>query len=174
MGAHASPQAHAASHRATNGGRSRWLHGNVREGWEQPMSSQGGMVSRTRTYPTWALLGLTISAALYLLGIAVQVFLAGAAAFGEFQALEDHVNFGRMLGTLTIFMVGFAVAGNLPKPLWVMTVALFFLFGFQFPLAMADDQPYLSALHAVNALVMFGITHEVMSRARVLRKGAAA
>ncbi len=124
-----------------------------------------------RAFPMWAVLGLAISAALYLLGIVVQVFLAGAALFGEFSALEDHVNAGRGLGTLTIFMVLFAVAGNLPKSLWIMTFALFMLFGVQFPLAMADDQPYFSALHAVNALVMFALTHEVISRARGLRRG---
>lgn len=138
------------------------------------MASDTAGASAIRAYPLWAVLGLTISAALYMLGIVVQVFLAGAALFGEFQALEDHVNVGRGLGTLTIVMVLFAVAGNLPKSLWIMTVALFFLFGVQFPLAMAEDQPYFSALHAVNALVMFGLTHEVIGRSRALRKGAAA
>lgn len=69
----------------------------------------------------------------------------------------DHVSFGQMIGTLPVLLVVFALIGRMPVLPIVLSVAIFFLYGLQYPFAMADGGA-VAALHAVNALVMFSIT----------------
>ncbi len=111
-----------------------------------------------------------MSAWLYAACIIVQVFLAGlsTALLGNEPARwSDHTSFGQMIGTLPILLVVFALIGRLPVVTIVLSVAIFFLYGLQYPFAMADGGA-VAALHAVNALVMFWITVTIAQRAQRL------
>lgn len=127
------------------------------------MERRGGIVRLGR-------IGLAVSAGLYAACIVVQVFLAGlstALLGNEPQRWSDHTAFGQMIGTLTILMVLGAVIGRMPLLTIGLTVAIFFLYGFQF-ISANTDTGSVAALHAVNALVMFWLTIVVVQQTRRL------
>jgi len=118
-------------------------------------------------------IGLTVSAWLYAACILVQVFLAGLSTGllgNEPQRWSDHISFGQMIGTLPILLVIFALIGRLPVITIVLSVAIFFLYGLQYPFANTDNGN-VAALHAVNALVMFWITTLIAQHAQRLAFG---
>ncbi len=118
-------------------------------------------------------IGLTVSAWLYAVCIAVQVFLAGLSIGllgGEPARWSDHISFGQMIGTLPILLVIFALVGRLPIITIVLSVAIFFLYGLQYPFANTDTGS-VAALHAVNALVMFWLTTLIAQQAQRLAFG---
>ncbi len=115
-------------------------------------------------------IGLTVSAWLYAACIVVQVFLAGLSTGllgDEPERWSDHISFGQMIGTLPILLVIFALVGRLPVITIVLTVAIFFLYGLQYPFANTDSSN-VAALHAVNALVMFWLTILIAQQAQRL------
>jgi hypothetical protein len=113
-------------------------------------------------------IGLTVSAWLYAVCILVQVFLAGLSTGllgAEPQRWSDHVSFGQMIGTLPILLVIFALVGRVSILTIVLSVAIFFLYGLQYPFANTNTSA-VAALHAVNALVMFWITTQIAQQAQ--------
>ncbi len=125
----------------------------------------------------WGRVGLIVSAWLYAVCILVQVFLAGLSTGllgAEPERWSDHISFGQMIGTLPILLVVFALIGRVSIPLIVMAVAIFFLYGLQYPFANTNTSA-VAALHAVNALVMFWITTTIATQTQRLafaRRGA--
>ncbi|HEX7171264.1 MAG TPA: DUF6220 domain-containing protein [Candidatus Limnocylindria bacterium] len=97
------------------------------------------------------------AAALFVVGVVVQVFLAGVGLFGAGD-MAGHVDFGYLLSVvplLPLLLAWPARAGGrtaaLCAGLLVATQVQTFL-----PL-LRDDAPLVAALHPVNALLVFGL-----------------
>ena len=103
-------------------------------------------------------------AALYLVGVVVQFFLAGLAAFGA-TTFDPHRALGFILGFVALALLGMAIAGRLPRPIFLFTTLLVGLNALQIVLANLDVAE-IAALHVVNALAVFYIAHEVLQRSQ--------
>jgi hypothetical protein len=93
---------------------------------------------------------------LYLVGILVQVFLAGMGLFGAAKDFQPHIGLGWLLHLVPILLlVAAAVAKVGPRLIW-WTVALLVVQFIQPILALARfDAPVVAAFHPVLALVIF-------------------
>jgi hypothetical protein len=93
---------------------------------------------------------------LYLVGILVQVFLAGMGLFGAARDFQAHIGLGWLLHLVPILLlVAAAVAKVGPRLIW-WTVALLVVQFIQPILALARfDAPMVAAFHPVLALVIF-------------------
>lgn len=109
--------------------------------------------------------------ALLLLGLLVQVYLAGRGVFGA-SGYGPHQDFGYMLHGFSLLplvvSVVFAETRNrvdlgLPAVLFALTTVQTFIASF--------DHPEVSAFHPVNALLILGATAGLLARDR--RLGAA-
>ena len=111
-------------------------------------------------------------AALYLVGIVVQFFLAGLGAFGA-TSFDPHRALGFILGIASLAMLVIALVGRLPRFLLLLTLVLFGLNVLQSILANIDVEE-IAALHAVNALAIVFVAHELMQRSRRFLTGKVA
>jgi hypothetical protein len=101
------------------------------------------------------------AAALFVVAIVIQVFLAGVAlanlgGSGDFSA---HIEFGYLwVGLASLALVLTAVAARRPRRDVGIAVALLILYIVQTALPNArTSAPWVAALHPVNALLLFGI-----------------
>jgi len=134
-------------------------------------SITGGGRESMSSLVRWSRLATVATAWLFAAAVVVQVFLAGASIFDPANPRwTDHRTVGEMIGTLTIFLVIFAVVGRLPLLQIGMAVAIFFLYGFQWMFANLDNGS-VAALHAVNALALFWLSVELGKRAMVVHRG---
>jgi Family of unknown function (DUF6220) len=103
-------------------------------------------------------------AVLFLLGVFVQVFLAGLTVFGG-TSIESHrvLGFALMGGALLMLVV--AAVGRLPRPTILLTVLLLGLAVLQTVLVNIDVDE-ITALHAVNALVIAFVAAMLLRRSR--------
>lgn len=104
-------------------------------------------------------------AAIYLVGVVVQFFLAGLGAFGA-SSYDAHQGLGLALGVVALLLLALAIVGRVPRPLFLFTVLLVGLSVLQMVLANLDDVRELAALHVVNALVIFYVAQAIMQRSR--------
>lgn len=119
----------------------------------------------------WMRLATVATAGLFAATVVIQVFLAGVSIFDPANPRwTDHRTVGEMIGTLTIFLVIFAVVGRLPLLQIGMALAIFFLYGFQWMFANMDNGS-VAALHAVNALLLFWLSVELAKRAMAVQRG---
>lgn len=113
------------------------------------------------------------SAAILALGIAVQVFLAGMFLFAD-GSRETHIEFGYLLTLVPIVVVVLAAAARpgwrtfglavlLLGATWLQPILVYF----------REAAPFVSALHPVNALLIFGLGIVVTRRAVALARTAA-
>lgn len=109
----------------------------------------GGLVSGSRVI-------LVALALLFVAGAVAQVFLAGLAIFDTAGRWADHTNLGHMLGLLAHLMWIPALVGRVGLRLIIGAVLLAVLFGFQY-MFMESGEPYMQALHPVNALALFAL-----------------
>lgn len=97
---------------------------------------------------------------IFLACLFVQLFLVGLDLFevtGEGSSV--HRDFAYLYGWLTPVMVLVGVAARLPTRLLALTVLLLVLFAVQTYLpTLAEEQPWLAATHAVNALAVVWLT----------------
>ncbi len=93
---------------------------------------------------------------LYLVGILVQVFLAGMGLFGGGRDFEPHIGLGWLLHLVPILLlIAAAVAKVGPRLIW-WNVTLLVVQFIQPILALArHDAPVVAAFHPVLALVIF-------------------
>ena len=93
---------------------------------------------------------------LYLAGIVVQTFLAGAALFSPERNFELHRGLGYLLHLYPILLVIAAVAGRLGREMITWTLALLVVQGIQ-PLlpGLRADYPLVAAFHPVLVLAIF-------------------
>lgn len=110
----------------------------------------------------WARFAHLWLASLVTVALVVQFLLAGAGAFGA-TTWERHRELGQALiavGGVLLVLALFARVHRAP------TLALLVLLVLQLALALlADELPWLGALHAVNALVVLGVAHATATRA---------
>lgn len=105
---------------------------------------------------TWARYGLVAVAWLFALGGVIQVFLIGLLLFdAEASALDDHVDFGRMLGLLAVLMPVLALVGRVGPRLIGQAFVVLILYIAQMVLANLDEGT-IAALHAINAFLVIG------------------
>lgn len=124
-----------------------------------------------RTPRRWALSVYATLTLIFIVGIIIQVFLVGAGIFDNASWLRLHDIFGHLLGTLPLIMLIIGLAGRLPRSINWLTFLLLFLVYFQsffIHLPKIIGIPVLSALHPVNALVIFALPLFLLVRIRLL------
>lgn len=101
-------------------------------------------------------------------GLVVQFYLAGAAAFGA-TSFAPHIAWGYLLGLPILVLPLLALVGALGRRRIGLSLALLALYTVQLGLAYTrSSQPYVAALHALNALALLGVTAQ-LTRAAPLR-----
>jgi hypothetical protein len=108
---------------------------------------------------------------LFVLVICVQVFLAGAAMtnLGGDGDFSLHVGFGHSaIGLAALAVVVTAVIGGMPRRDTAIAFGLLLLYFVQATLPVLRELvPMLAALHALNALLLFGAAVWYARRASV-------
>lgn len=100
-------------------------------------------------------------AALFVVAIVVQVFLAGAALanLGGSGNFATHIDFGyTWIGLAALALLITALVARQPRREVGITVALIVLYVVQTVLpGFRSSTPWVAALHPVNALFLFGL-----------------
>lgn len=110
---------------------------------------------------------------LFLAGIVVQVFLAGAGLF-EVTDFAAHAGLGWSLSVVPILVFVLAVVARADRSTVLLTIVLTAAAIVQPELAVARDRvPVVAALHPVNALVLAWIGWIVARRSTDLVRGPA-
>ena len=111
---------------------------------------------------------LVAAAWLYVLGIAVQFFLAGLGALGG-ESYSAHRGFGMSALWITpLIILAAAWFARVPVTLLVLTI-LFAIVAIAQPIwATEFEGEFLGSLHVLGALVIFALAHAVAQRATVL------
>jgi hypothetical protein len=96
-------------------------------------------------------------ATLFLVGVVVQVYLAGMVVVAGVITWADHVNFGHMLGAPVVILLLSAYLGRIPRRMKLLSWLLFGVYILQADVVifMRGSAPLISALHPVLALVDF-------------------
>ena len=114
-----------------------------------------------------------VAAWAFLIGVVVQVFLAGAGLFG-LTDFKPHAGFGWTLAIVPILVLVLAMAALVDRRTVLITLALTVVTMLQPELAAArHDNPVLAAFHPVNALLVFWLAWVVARRATELAREAA-
>jgi hypothetical protein len=94
-------------------------------------------------------------AILFVVGVLIQVFLAGMAAFGA-GLWSSHVDFGYgvALLPLVLLLLAWPARGGLVLLSLGLLVVAFVQTSLPY---FRDDMPVIAALHPVNALLVFGL-----------------
>jgi Family of unknown function (DUF6220) len=103
-------------------------------------------------------------AVLFLLGVFVQVFLAGLTVFGG-TSIDSHRVLGFALTVGALLMLVVAAVGRLPRPTILLTILLLGLAVLQTVLVNIDVDE-IAALHTVNALVIAFVAAMCLRRSR--------
>ncbi len=91
---------------------------------------------------------------LLLLGLFIQVALAGLAIFTDGKLWRLHVDLVYIMEFIPAIMFIFGIIGEIPKLYRALSFVLFFIFNFQYYTTFA----WFGALHAVFGLLIFMIT----------------
>jgi Family of unknown function (DUF6220) len=112
---------------------------------------------------------------LFLIGVAIQFFLAGLGVLGG-ESIEAHRQWGFFaLHLIPLGMFGFAIAAKAGRVTIGMIVLLFVLVFIQPLFADEDlDPQWLRSLHVLDALVIFILGHHITLRANRLSTASAA
>ena len=126
---------------------------------------------RTRAPRRRPLVIYTALAVVFLLGVVVQVFLAGAGIFASASWLSSHGILGQILPVIPLLMVILGLVGKLPRTINWLTVLLLVLVYIQpwfIYLSRSAGIPLLGALHPVNALTIFALSLYLLYRTRLI------
>ena len=108
-------------------------------------------------------IGYVVVAALFIVSVFVQFFLAGLGVFGA-ESFEAHKDFAGVFHLFALLLVILALLVRRNRVDLTLVVALFVLTTIQFSLPEADDG-YVAALHVLNALVIYTVAFHVLQRA---------
>jgi hypothetical protein len=109
-----------------------------------------------------------ILARLFLAGLLLQFYLAGAPMFGV-ASFQPHRMLGVLIAILAILLLVLSFAGHLGRQQLRLSTLLVFLVIVQVMLpALRGSVSWIAALHAVNALALVGVS------IRIGRNGQAA
>ncbi len=103
-------------------------------------------------------------AAIYLVVVVVQFFLAGLGVFGATD-FDSHRVVGFILGFGSILLLLVALIGRLPRSIALLSVLLLGLNVLQSILVNIDVEE-IEALHPVNAVAIVFVAFELMQRSR--------
>lgn len=115
-----------------------------------------------------------ISASLFLLGVALQVFLAGMVVVALEMGWGTHVDLGHTLGLPLVVMLVTVYLGRFPSKVkwasWLLLVVYFIQA--DVIIFMRDSMPVVSAFHPVLALVDFVLATYLVYQAWVVIREA--
>jgi len=115
-----------------------------------------------------------VLAVLFVAGVAYQVFLAGMAVFGAGQ-WSNHVDFGYLVTGIPLLLIVAALLARAGRATVWLTVGTLIVAQVQTILPwFKEDLPWVSALHPVNAMVIFGLGVVIVRRAVALARSVAA
>lgn len=104
---------------------------------------------------------------LFLAGLLVQVYLAGAPLFGV-TSFQPHRMLGSMLTILAILLPVLSLVGNVGRRLLGLSILLLCLTIVQGMLpSLRGSIPWLAAFHSVNAVALIGISIRIGRQRRV-------
>lgn len=109
--------------------------------------------------------GFVLLAALFIVGVMVQVFIAGMAVFVNPARWSMHATFVHYIEILLPVMLVMAFLGRLSWRLKLSPVVLFVLIVVQYTTALTFSDSVVAAVHPVNALVLFGVAATITHRA---------
>ena len=101
----------------------------------------------------------SVAAGLFLIGVLVQVFLAGMVVVAYQMSWLSHIGLGHTLAAPLLLMLVSMYFGRLPRQLKWMTWLLFGVYFLQADVVifLRVQAPVISALHPVLALVDFAL-----------------
>lgn len=96
---------------------------------------------------------------LFVVGVLVQVFLAGMVVVARRATWANHVDLGHGLGLPLLAMLVFMYVGRMPRRTKWLTWGLFTVYFIQADVVifLRDSLPYVSAVHPVLALIDFAL-----------------
>jgi Family of unknown function (DUF6220) len=112
--------------------------------------------------------GALVLSSVLALGVLLEVFLAGGGIFTSSSWWPLHIILGLVLTLFPIVFLLLAWMGQLGRePVWlgVLTLLLIVLQSFLVEIPRRIGLPILSALHPVNAVVIFGLAVLLAQRA---------
>ena len=112
-----------------------------------------------------------IVAALFIVSVFVQFFLAGLGAFGA-ESFEAHKDFAGVFHLFALLLVVLALLVRRNRVDLILVITLFVLTTIQFSLPEANDG-YVQALHVLNALVIYTAAYHVLQRSMTSVRRAA-
>ena len=104
-----------------------------------------------------------VVAALFIVSVFVQFFLAGLGVFGA-ESFDAHKDFGGVFHLWALLLLVLALLVRRTRADLILVISLFVLTTVQFSLPEADDG-YVAALHVLNALVIYTVAFHVLQRA---------
>jgi hypothetical protein len=94
----------------------------------------------------------------FVVCLVIQFFLVGVQLFEAAEPSDLHRDFAYAYGWLAPALVLLAAVAIVPRRVQVLAVLLLVLYAVQTYLpTIAEQAPWLAALHAVNALAVFGV-----------------
>ena len=107
---------------------------------------------------------------LFVVGLLVQVFLAGRGVFESPLQFATHREFGYLLSVVPIALLIVGLLGGLGRRLTVFAVVAFLLFILQSVFVAArGSSPMIAALHPVNGFLILLIAIEMAREAWLTR-----
>jgi hypothetical protein len=104
-----------------------------------------------------------VVAALFVLSVFVQFFLAGLGVFGA-ESFKAHKDFGGVFHLWGLLLIIIALLVRRNRVDLTLVITLFVITAIQFSLPEADDG-YVQAIHVVNALIIYTVAFHVLQRA---------
>lgn len=100
-----------------------------------------------------------------LAAVVAQFFLAGLGVFGA-ESFAPHKALGNTIGAASLILLLLALAGRLGRARIGLSAALFGLMIVQMLLvsSLVSSQPWVEALHPVNALLILGASAQLARR----------
>ncbi|MFA1822928.1 DUF6220 domain-containing protein [Virgibacillus oceani] len=127
--------------------------------------STGSSVRRARQVLKWMAL-------LFMMGIQVQVFIAGLALFSASTYWDGHVTLARYIAILPVFMIIVSFLAKLSLSLRMQIVALIGMITLMFLTAYVSTRVgFFAALHPVIAVALFYRTSTLFNGVNKLLKG---
>lgn len=99
----------------------------------------------------------------FVICVAIQVFLAGASIFADPGYIDMHVMFVHLFEAVPLLLILFGFLGR-DKALGISGIVLFVLISLQYVFVAVGG--LVGALHAVNALAMFSLALTMLHRAQ--------
>jgi hypothetical protein len=100
---------------------------------------------------------------LFVLGVAIQFFLAGLGVLGG-EDIEPHEALGSLLTLVSLILLLLAYFGKQDKPIIGMCAVLLILGILQSVWVNIDDPQFLQAFHVFDALLIAGIAQHLAQR----------